>query len=96
VLVTPLSYLLNTDAIMYGIMPVVIDVAAGYGIPAITTAAIVSVGSVMGRGLCLTTASVYLGLGLMGITYKEGFKVCFKWSILLGTVMVLITAVIVR
>jgi CitMHS family citrate-Mg2+:H+ or citrate-Ca2+:H+ symporter len=81
---------------MYGIMPVVIDVAAEYGIPAITTASIFSVGRIMGTGLCLTTASVYLGMGLMGITYREGFKACFKWTMLLGTVLVLITAVIVR
>jgi CitMHS family citrate-Mg2+:H+ or citrate-Ca2+:H+ symporter len=96
VLVTPLSFLLNTDSMMYGIMPVAINVAAGYGIPAITTAAIFSAGRVIGTGLCLTTPSVYLGLGLMGITYKEGFKANAKWLLLLGTVLVLITAVIVR
>ncbi|MDR1971983.1 MAG: hypothetical protein LBQ46_08680 [Treponema sp.] len=96
VLVTPLSYLLNTDAMMYGIFPVVVNVAAEYGVPAITTAAIFCVGRVVGTGLCLTTASVYLGLGLMGISYREGFKACFKWTMILGTVLVLITAVIVR
>jgi Mg2+/citrate symporter len=53
-------------------------------------------GRVVGTGMCLTTPSVYLGLGLMGLDYKDTFKVVFKWSIALGTVLVLLAAVIVR
>ena len=35
-------------------------------------------------------------LGIMGIEYKDGFKIVFKWSIALGTALVLLAAVIVR
>jgi CitMHS family citrate-Mg2+:H+ or citrate-Ca2+:H+ symporter len=95
-LVTPLSFLLNTDAMIYGIMPVVVNVGAQTGVPAATIVGMFVAGRVIGTGLCLTTASTYLALGLMGLDYKEAFKAVFKWSLLLGTVLVLLAAVIVR
>jgi CitMHS family citrate-Mg2+:H+ or citrate-Ca2+:H+ symporter len=95
-LVTPLSYVLNTDAMIYGIMPVIVNIGIKYGIAPVTIAAIFIAGRVMGTALCITTPSVYLGLGLMGITYKEGFRYGFKWSLLLGTILVLLAAAIVR
>jgi CitMHS family citrate-Mg2+:H+ or citrate-Ca2+:H+ symporter len=95
-LVTPLSFLLNSDAMLYGIMPVVVNVGAQNGVPAATVAGIFIAGRVMGTGLCLTTPSVYLALGLMGLEYKDAFKAVFKWSLAMGTVLVLLAAIIVR
>ena len=96
VLATPLSFLLNTDAIIYGIMPVVVNIGASYGVSGSTIAAMFVVGSSMARGLCLTTASVYLGLGMMGLEWRDAFKRGFMWSLLLGTINVLLAAVLVR
>jgi CitMHS family citrate-Mg2+:H+ or citrate-Ca2+:H+ symporter len=95
-LVTPLSFLLNTDAMIYGIMPVVVNVGAQTGVAATTIVGMFVAGRVIGTGLCLTTASTYLALGFMGLDYKEGFKAVWKWSIALGTMLVLLAAVIVR
>jgi Mg2+/citrate symporter len=81
---------------MYGIMPVIINVGAQYGVSSITVAGIFVVGHCMAAGLCLTNPTVYLGLGLMGIDYREAFKANFKWSILVGTSMALLTLFIVR
>lgn len=95
-LITPLSWLLNADAMIYGIMPVMVNIGAQYGVSPDTVASMFVVGRCLGGGLCLTTASTYLGLGLMGINYRDGFKVIFKWSLLLGTAMVMLTAIIVK
>jgi CitMHS family citrate-Mg2+:H+ or citrate-Ca2+:H+ symporter len=92
ILITPLSYLLNTDAMIYGIMPVVIETGEKVGISATKIASMFVVGRVMGTGLCLTTPSVYLGLGLLNITYKDAFKRAFKWTLLLGTILVFFVA----
>jgi CitMHS family citrate-Mg2+:H+ or citrate-Ca2+:H+ symporter len=93
---TPLSFLLNTDAMIYGILPVVVNVGNQYGISPAKIAAMIISGHVMASGLCMTTASTYLGLGLMNIEYKDGFKFIFKWSLLLGSAMVLLSAAIVN
>ena len=95
-LVTPLSFLLNSDAMIYGIMPVVVNVGAQTGVAAPTIVGMFVAGRVIGTGLCLTTASTYLAMGLMGLEYKDAFKYVWKWSIALGTALVLLAAVIVR
>lgn len=96
VLVTPLSILLNTDAIIYGIMPVIVDVGAKMGVAPVTIVAMFVSGRVMATGISITTPSVYLGLALMKIDYKDAFKLVFGWSMALGTIMVLLSAIIVR
>ncbi|MDL2258191.1 hypothetical protein LJC42_03400 [Eubacteriales bacterium OttesenSCG-928-K08] len=93
---TPLSFLLNTDAMIYGILPVAVNIGAQYGVSAVTIAAMIISGRVIGAGLCITTPSVYLGLGLMQIDYKDGFKLVFKWALLLGSILVLLSALLVR
>ena len=95
-LVTPMSFLLNTDAMIYGIMPVAVNVGVQTGVPATTIAGMFVAGRVIGTGMCLTTPSVYLGLGLMRLDYKEGFKAVWKWCFLVGTALVLLAALIVR
>lgn len=94
-IVTPIGYLLNADAIMYGIMPVIINVGAQYGVESVTVVTMFVVGHCIATGLCLTNPTVYLGLGLMEIEYKEAFKANFKWSLLLGTTLALLTLFIV-
>jgi Mg2+/citrate symporter len=91
-LITPLSYLLNSDAMLYGIMPVVVEIGKDVGISATKIVSMFVVGRVMGTGLCLTTPSVYLGLGMMNITYKDAFKRIAKWTLLLGTILVFFVA----
>ncbi|MDR3161766.1 MAG: hypothetical protein LBU28_09145 [Spirochaetaceae bacterium] len=92
IFITPLSFLLNTDAMLYGIMPVVVEIGEEVGISATKIVSMFVVGRVMGTGLCLTTPSVYLGLGMMNITYKDAFKRIAKWTLLLGTILVFFVA----
>ena len=91
----PLSFLLNTDGIIYGVMPVAVEVAAQYGVSAAKVAAMFCVGRVMTGALCMTTASVYLGLGMMGIEWKDAFKKVAGWAALGGVIMVLCASVLV-
>lgn len=94
-IITPLGYLLSADAIMYGIMPVIINVGTQVGISSTTVGAMFVAGHCVAASLCLTNPSVYVGLGLMGLSYSQAFKAIFKWSILLGTALVFIAAFIV-
>jgi len=93
--ITPLGYLLSADAIMYGIMPVILNVGAQYGVSTLTVAAMFVVGHCLAASLCLTNPTVYLGLGVMGLNYREAFKANFKWSISLGTILVILAAIFV-
>jgi CitMHS family citrate-Mg2+:H+ or citrate-Ca2+:H+ symporter len=95
-LIAPLSYLLNSDGMIYGIMPVLVDIGARYGVAPVTIVSMFISGRSMAIGLSVTTPSVYLGLAMMGITYKDAFKMGFKYSIILGTILMLLSALIVR
>ena len=91
----PLSFLLNTDGIIYGLMPIAVNVAEQYGVSAAKVASMFCVGRVMTGALCMTTASVYLGLGMMGIEWKDAFKKVAGWAALGGVIMVLAASFIV-
>jgi Mg2+/citrate symporter len=77
---------------IYGIMPVVVNIGKEVGISTIKIVDMFVAGRVIATGLCLTMPSVYLGLGLMGITYKDAFKRIFKWSLGISLIMIYFTA----
>lgn len=93
--ITPLGYLLSADAIMYGIMPVILNVGAQYGVSTLTVASMFVVGHCLAASLCLTNPTVYLGMGIMGVSYKEAFKANFKWNISVATILVILAAIII-
>jgi CitMHS family citrate-Mg2+:H+ or citrate-Ca2+:H+ symporter len=95
-LVTPLSFLLNSDAMIFGIMPVAVNIGIQSGVSGATIAGMFIAGRVIGSGLCLTSPSVYLGLSLINIEYREAFKFCFLWILALGIILVLLSAAIIR
>ncbi|MDR0589569.1 MAG: hypothetical protein LBG25_03380 [Spirochaetaceae bacterium] len=95
IIITPLSILLNTDAMIYGIMPVVVNIGREVGISSTKIVCMFVTGRVVATGICLTTPSVYLGLGLIGITYKDAFKRIFKWVMIISTIMIYFTAIVV-
>jgi CitMHS family citrate-Mg2+:H+ or citrate-Ca2+:H+ symporter len=93
--IAPLSYLLNSDAMLYGIMPVVVNTGGEAGVSATKIAAMFVAGRVITTGLCLTTPSVYLGLGLMGITYRDAIKRAFIWTLVISMILVYFAALTV-
>jgi Mg2+/citrate symporter len=96
ILANPLSLLLNTDALIYGILPIAVKVSAQFGVAPATVAAMFCCARAINSGICLTTASTYLGLGLMGIEYKDAFKRIVKYSFSIGVILVLLSAAFVR
>jgi CitMHS family citrate-Mg2+:H+ or citrate-Ca2+:H+ symporter len=95
-LVTPLSFLLNSDAMIFGIMPVAVNVAVQSGVSGAAVVGMFVAGRVVGSGLCLTAPGVYVGLSLMKIEYRDAFAFCFKWILALGVALVLLSALIVH
>ncbi|MDR1279092.1 MAG: hypothetical protein LBK02_10095 [Treponema sp.] len=74
---------------------VVVETGKAAGVSATKIAAMFVAGRVIATGLCLTTPSVYLGLGLMGITYKEAFKRAFAWTLIISMILVYFAALVV-
>jgi Mg2+/citrate symporter len=74
---------------------VVVNVGREAGVSATKIAAMFVAGRVIATGLCLTTPSVYLGLGMMGITYKDAFKRAFTWTLIISMILVYFTALVV-
>ncbi|MGH0054143.1 MAG: SLC13 family permease [Sphaerochaetaceae bacterium] len=95
-LANPLSILLNTDALIYGILPIAVKVSTQFGVSPETVAAMFCSARALNSGICLTTASTYLGLGLMGIEYKDAFKRIAKYSLSIGAILVILCAIFVR
>jgi Mg2+/citrate symporter len=77
-------------------MTVIIKVGAESGLSATKITAMMIAGRVMGTGLCLTTPSVYLGLGMMGLNYKDAFMRLAKWSFIIGEILVIFTGIVVQ
>jgi CitMHS family citrate-Mg2+:H+ or citrate-Ca2+:H+ symporter len=95
-LITPLGFLLSADALIYGIMPVMVNIGQAFSIPTNAIAGMFVAGHCYATGLCLTTPSVYLGLGLMGLEYKQAFKANAKWILLIGSSTVLLASFLIH
>lgn len=95
-LITPLSYVLDANAMIYGVMPVIAHMGEAYGLSSAAVAIMFVAGHNVGSALCITNPTVYFALGIMKLEYRETFKANFKYSIALGTVLLLLTLAIVR
>lgn len=99
VLTTPLSILLDADTMMFGMLPIVVKAVGAVGATGASSASVASIfviGHNYGIGLCMTSASVYFGLGMIGLEYKAIFKYSVLWKLGIGTLMILLSAVIIR
>ena len=94
-LTTPMSVLLDADTMMYGILPIVVQAAGSAGVSPVSVASIFIIGHNFGITLCMTNAAVYFGLGLYGLEYKDAFKYSIGWMLGLGSIMILLSALIV-
>ncbi len=95
-LITPLSYILDANAMIYGVMPVIAHMGEAYGLSSVAVAIMFVAGHNVGSALCITNPTVYFALGIMKLEFRETFKANFKYSIILGTVLMLFTLAIVR
>ena len=89
ILAIPLSLVLDADSMNLGILPFVMQVGEQYGVAATKTALAIAIGHNTGIGFCMTSASVYFALGLLGIEYRDSLKYSFFKALIFGSCMVL-------
>ena len=89
-LTVPIHLVIGTDPYYYGLLPIVIDVVGTYGIPAKAAAFAMLIGENVAFPVSAVVPSVYLGIGLAGVEYKEHLKYSFKWLWGLSVCMLLI------
>ena len=89
ILSMPLTIVFDADTLNYGILPVVIEVGNNFGVTATQSALAMAVGHNMAVGLCMTSATVYFGLGMYGLEYGEAFKYSFLKVLAFGTLLIL-------
>lgn len=90
----PLVMVLGSDTIYFALMPILIELAANYGIGAQTVASGLLVGVNVGVGISLVIATPYLALGLAGVEMRDSVKYCFKWMWPLSIFVVIIAAIL--
>ncbi len=76
----PLIMCLGTEALLVGVMPVVIAVAATYGIPADAVARALIITENMGVGVSPVSPAIYLGLGITGTDIGDHIKYSALWA----------------
>lgn len=88
VLAIPLSLVLEADSMNLGILPFIVQAGQTYGVSAEASALAIAIGHNAGIGFCMTNASVYFALGLLGLEYRDALKYCFLKALAFGTAMV--------
>ncbi len=89
ILAIPMSLVLDADSMNLGILPFISQVSLQYNIPEVKTALAIAIGHNTGIGFCMTSASVYFGLGLIGLEYGETLKYSFFKALAFGSCLIL-------
>lgn len=94
ILSIPLSLVFDADTKIFGFLPVLIEVAESCGIDPVKAGIAIAYGHNFGVNMCMTSASVYFGLGLYGLEYGEALR--YNWLKMLGvgTLVILFGAVV--
>lgn len=96
IVIQPLAFVLDADPIIFGVFPVLLSTAGQYEIAAISMASVFLVSYVISTTLCMTSPTVYFALGMVGVEYKDAFKYLYRYILGFGTLMIVITALVVR
>ena len=94
VLALPLGLCIGTDAYFYGIMPLVIEVGATYGIAPLSTAVTMIIGKNLALMVSPLVPATYLAIGLTNTELKDHmkFSIPIYWGV---SIIMLIVAVII-
>jgi CitMHS family citrate-Mg2+:H+ or citrate-Ca2+:H+ symporter len=83
----PFTFILSNDAYYYGVLPILAQAAAAYGIDPIE----IGRASVLGQPVHLLSplvASTYLLVGMVGVDIGEHQRFAFKWTVLTSIVLI--------
>ncbi len=84
----------SPDALYYGILPVLIEVCAKFGVPATSVAIAFGIGADSCFTMAPVIASTYLGLAVSGMSLKELMKTNFLPHWIIGLLMIVFGCVI--
>lgn len=87
-LAMPFTFVMSNDAYYFGIVPVLAQTAAGYGIPAEAIARASLLGQPVHQ-LSPLLAPVYLACGLIGVDVADAQRFALKYAVLLSLVLTL-------
>ncbi|WP_040983259.1 CitMHS family transporter [Oceanobacillus jeddahense] len=86
----PLDLLTSTDAYYFGVLPVVEQIASGFGVESVSTAYAMIIGNIVGTFVSPLAPAVWLALGLSGLEMGRHIKYSLPWLWGLSIVLVII------
>jgi CitMHS family citrate-Mg2+:H+ or citrate-Ca2+:H+ symporter len=89
----PLSLVFDSDVKIMGFLPILVDVAANYGIDPVKAGIAMAYGHNYGVTMCMTSAGVYFGLALYGLEYGEALRYGWWRRLLLGVLVLVFGAI---
>jgi len=90
----PFDLLLSTDAYYFALLPVVEQIAAGFGVSSLSTVYAMVIGNIVGTFVSPLAPAVWLALGLSGLEMGKHIKYSFFWLWGLSIVLVIIALII--
>ncbi|ALX49096.1 CitMHS family transporter [Lentibacillus amyloliquefaciens] len=94
VLGVPFDLLLSTDAYYFALLPVVEQIAAGFGTATLSTAYAMIIGNIVGTFVSPLAPAVWLALGLSGLEMGRHIKYSLPWLWGLSIVLLIIAVFI--
>ncbi|UJL47193.1 CitMHS family transporter [Virgibacillus sp. NKC19-16] len=94
VLGVPFDLLLSTDAYYFALLPVVEQIASGFGTGALSTAYAMIIGNIVGTFVSPLAPAVWLALGLSGLEMGRHIKYSLPWLWGLSIVLLIIAVFI--
>ena len=94
ILGVPFDLLLSTDAYYFALMPVVEQIAAGFGVSPLSTVYAMVIGNIVGTFVSPLAPAVWLALGLSGLEMGKHIKYTFFWLWGLSIVLVIVAVIL--
>lgn len=84
----PLTFLMSNDAYYFGIVPVLAETAANYGVPAEAVARASLLGQPV-HALSPLLAPIYLACGMLGVEVGDAQRFALKYAVLIAAVLII-------
>jgi CitMHS family citrate-Mg2+:H+ or citrate-Ca2+:H+ symporter len=90
----PFDLLLSTDAYYFALLPVVDQIALGFGIDSLSTAYAMVIGNIVGTFVSPFSPALWLALGLAGLEMGKHIRYSIFWMWGLSIVLIIIAVLI--
>lgn len=90
----PFDLILSTDAYYFALLPVVEQIASGFGVASLSTAYSMIIGNIVGTFVSPLAPAVWLALGLSGLEMGRHLRYSLFWMWGLSIVLILIAIMI--